>query len=81
MTIAITPPSSNLSATALELIDPSWTPNVGINFEYRLLNSDGEICSPRKRVDFDGTDYANWGGGDDSYVIERVAAKLGLTVA
>lgn len=81
MTIAIIPPVSNLSATSLELIDPSWTPNVGINFEYRLLNSDGEICSSRKRVDFDGADYAGWGGGDDIYVIESVAAKLGLTPA
>jgi hypothetical protein len=81
MKIAITPPASNLSAVELELIDPVWTPNVGINFEYRLLNFDGEICSARKRVDFNGSDYAAWGSGDDSYVIESVAAKLGLTVA
>ena len=81
MKISITPPTFNLSAVELELIDPNWVPNVGINFEYRFLNADGEICSTRKRVDFNGADYANWGGGDDVYVIESVAAKLGLTVA
>lgn len=81
MKIAITPPASNLSAVELELIDPVWTPDVGINFEYRLLNAEGEICSARKRVDFTGDDYANWGGGGDSYVIEKVAASLGLEPA
>ncbi len=81
MIATIIPPASNLSAATLELVDAVWTPNVGINFEYRFLNASGEICSARKRVDFDGADYANWGGGDDSYVIECVATKLGLTIA
>ena len=81
MTLAIIPPASNLSGRTLELIDPVWTQNVGINFEYRLLNVDGDICSARKRVDFDGSDYQNWPSGDDSYVAQKVAAKLGLTPA
>lgn len=82
MKIAIVPPSWNLSAVELELIDAIPTPNVGIDYEYRLLNSLGEICSPRKRVSFDGEDYENWGPGDDvAYICGCVAAKLGLTVA
>ena len=81
MKIAITPPSANLSAVTLEVIDPGWTPNVGINFEWRLLNADGEICSPRKRVMFDGEAYAAWGEGDDEDIIIRsLAEKLGLEV-
>ena len=81
MTLAIVPPASNLSGHTLELVDPSWIPNVGIDFEYRFLNTDGEICSPRKRVLFDGADYENWPSGDDVYVAEKVAAKLGLSTA
>lgn len=82
MKTKIVPPSWNLSAVELELIDAVPTPNVGINYEYRLLNKDGEICSARKRVDFDGADYSNWGTGDDvAYICGCVAAKLGLVVA
>jgi hypothetical protein len=82
MKLAIQPPATNASARELELIDAVHTPNKGINYEYRLLNADGEICSPRKRVDFDGEDYANWAAGDDvAYICGCVAKKLGLTPA
>ena len=81
MKTKIVPPSWNLSAVELELIDAVHTPNKGINYEYRLLNKDGEICSPRKRVDFDGDDYAKWGTGDDvAYICGCVAKKLNLTL-
>lgn len=81
MKIEITPPVANLSAVTLEVLDPGWTPNVGISFEYRLLNSDGEICSPRKRIMFDGDAYASWGEGDDEDIIIRsLAKKLGLEI-
>lgn len=81
MKISIIPPPFNVSATQLEIIDPVWQPNVGINFEYRFLNADNEICSTRKRIMFDGEDYANWGAGDDVAVIHAIAAKLGVEVA
>lgn len=80
MKINITPPDSNLSATQLEIIDPQWTPNVTINFEWRLLNAEGEICSPRKRAELTADQYENWGSGDDSYVCVCIAENVGLEI-
>lgn len=82
MKIAIQSPAWNSSAVELELVDAAHTPNVGINYEYHFLNVNGEICSARKRVDFDGDDYQNWGAGDDvTYICGCVASKLGISVA
>lgn len=80
MKISITPPASNLSATQLEIIDPQWVPNVTINFEWRLLNEDNEICSPRRRAQLTEEQYTAWGSGDDSYVCECIAENVGLEV-
>lgn len=81
MKITITPPAENLSACTLEIVDPSWTPNVTLNFEYRLLNAAGEICSPRKRAQLTPEQYAAWGSGDDAYVARCIATNVGLTPA
>lgn len=81
MKINIVPPATNLSATQLEIVDPQWVPNVTMNFEWRLLNADNEVCSTRKRAELTPAQYAAWGADDDAYVCECIATNVGLTPA
>lgn len=49
-----------------------------VNVRVELLNDNGHIVHI-KYVLIDGDDYKNW-NNDDSYIIQKVAEKLGLHI-
>jgi hypothetical protein len=62
--------SYTYSVVAIELFSK-------IIFDCKLFDSDGALLN-EKIVEIDGEDYQNW-GNDDSYIVNTLSARLGLT--
>ena len=79
MIIPIKPVSSfPAEATQLECVDTVVELGQGLSTEYRLLDKDGKIVSPRLRASLTDKQYDQW-TGDDAFVCECIAENVGLT--
>ncbi len=79
MTIDIEPTDAfNGPATQLRVNDGHVHLGHGADFQYALLNAAGETVAPVARNALTPEQYAGW-VGDDVYVVNCVAANLGLT--
>ena len=83
MITPITPvPGWPKQGVSLRVDDGHVTLGDTTNFQWAILDEDGQITTGPARVALTPDQYTNWPAGeDDTYVMACVATNLGLTIA